>query len=196
MKLVLASGSKRRKELLSLMGLKYEVVTSSVEENSNATDPAQYVMELSRDKARSSASQLKEKAIVLSADTVMCMDGKIYEKPATREEGANNLRSMSGNVVYMITGMTIKDLYQDKEVMFWDKTELHFKDISEEDIKWYMENEVNLLNCAGAVIQGKASLFVEKIVGDYGTILGISLNKIHDELIKLGYQMSDFELDQ
>lgn len=195
MKFILASGSKQRQGLLKMIGLKYEVVKSIVEEESEATDPAQYVMDLSKDKARSSASQLNEEAVILAADTVMYMDGKIYEKPKSREEGANNLRAMSGKVVYMITGMTIKDLYQDKELTFSDKTELHFKQISEEDIKWYMENEKELLNCAGAVIQGKGSMFIEKVVGDYGTVLGISLNKVHDTLNELGYKMSDFELE-
>lgn len=195
MKFILASGSKQRQGLLKMIGLKYEVVKSVVEEESKATDPAQYVMDLSRDKARSSASQLNEKAVILAADTVMYMDGKIYEKPKSKEEGAANLKAMSGKVVYMITGMTIKDLYQDKEIVFSDKTELHFKKISEEDINWYKENEKELLNCAGAVIQGKGSMFIEKVVGDYGTVLGISLNKVHDKLNELGYKMSDFELE-
>ena len=195
MKFILASGSKQRQGLLKMIGLKYEVVKSVVEEESKATDPAQYVMDLSRDKARSSASQLNEKAVILAADTVMYMDGKIYEKPKSKEEGAANLKAMSGKVVYMITGMTIKDLYQDKEIVFSDKTELHFKKISEEDINWYKENEKELLNCAGAVIQGKGSMFIEKVVGDYGTVLGISLNKVHDTLNELGYKMSDFELE-
>lgn len=195
MKFILASGSKQRQELLKMIGLKYEVVKSTVEEHSDATDPEQYVMDLSRDKANSSASQLNEKAVILAADTVMYMNGKIYEKPKTKEEAAQNLRAMSGNVVFMTTGMTIKDLYQDKELVFSDKTELHFNKISEEDIEWYVNNEERLFNCAGVVIQGKGSMFLEKVVGDYGNVLGISLNKIHSKFAELGYKMSDFELD-
>ncbi len=195
MKLVLATGSKRRHELINMIGLKYEVVKSTVEEHSDATEPTQYVMDLSRDKANSSASQLTEKAVVLAADTVMYMNGKIFEKPKSKEEAANNLRVMSENVVYMTTGMTIKDLYQDKELVFSDITELHFGKISEDDIEWYINNEKELLNCAGAVIQGKAAMFLDKVVGDYGNVLGISLNKIHSKFAELGYKMSDFELN-
>lgn len=194
MKLILASGSRQRQELLKLIGLKYEVVKSTVEEHSEATDPSQYVMDLSRDKANSSASQVNEKAVILAADTVMCMNGKIYEKPKSKEEAAQNLRAMSGNVVYMITGMTIKDLYQDKELVFSDKTELRFNKISEEDIEWYINNEESLFNCAGVVIQGKGAMFLEKVVGDYGNVLGISLSKVHSKFAELGYKMSDFEL--
>ena len=194
MKLVLASGSIRRQEVLKKVGLKYEVVKSTVKEHSDATDPSQYVMDLSRDKANSSASQLNEKAIVIAVDTVLYMDGRIFEKPKSKEEAAENLRLMSGNVVNVITGMTIKDLYKDKEVVFSHISEIHVKKISEDDIVWYVENEKEVLNCAGICIEGKGAMFIDKIVGDFGTTYGISISMIHTKLKELGYKMSDFEL--
>lgn len=194
MKLVLASGSIRRQEVLRKVGIKYEVVKSTVEEHSDATEPSQYVMDLSRDKATSSASQLKEKAIVIAVDTVLYMDGKIFEKPKSKEQAAQNLRDMSGNMVNVVTGMTIKDLYQDKEVVFSHKSEIYLKTLSEEDIKWYVENEKEVLNCAGICIEGKGAMFIDKIVGDFGTTYGISISMIHTKLKELGYKMSDFEL--
>lgn len=194
MKLVLASGSIRRQEVLRKVGLKYEVVKSTVEEHSDATEPSQYVMDLSRDKANSSASQLKEKAIVIAVDTVLYMDGKIFEKPKSKEQAAQNLRDMSGNMVNVVTGMTIKDLYQDKEVVFSHKSEIYLKTLTEDDIKWYVENEKEVLNCAGICIEGKGAMFIDKIVGDFGTTYGISISMIHTKLKELGYKMSDFEL--
>ena len=194
MKLVLASGSIRRQEVLKKVGLKYEVVKSTVEEHSNATNPSQYVMDLSKDKASSSASQLNEKAIVVAADTVLYMDGKVFEKPKSKEEAANNLRLMSGNVVKVVTGMTIKDLYKDNEVVFSHTSEIHLKNLSEDDIAWYVENEKEVLNCAGICIEGKGAMFIDKIVGDFGTTYGISISMIHSKLKELGYKMSDFEL--
>ena len=183
MNLVLASGSIRRQEVLKKVGLKYEIVKSTVDEHSNATDPSQYVMDLSRDKANSSSAQLDKKAIVIAADTILYMNGRIFEKPKSKEEASQNLKIMSGNVVNVVTGMTIKDLYQNKEITF-----------SQDDIKWYVKNERELLNCAGICIEGKGALFIDKIVGDYGTTYGISISSIHTKLKELGYKMSDFEL--
>ena len=194
MKLVLASGSIRRQEVLRKVGLKYEVVKSTVEEHSDATEPSQYVMDLSRDKADSSASQLNEKAIVIAADTVLYMGQRIFEKPKSKEEAAQNLRAMSGNMVNVVTGMTIKDMYKDKEIVFSHISEIYLKTLSEDDIKWYVENEKEALNCAGICIEGKGAMFIDKIVGDFGTTYGISISVIHSKLKELGYKMSDFEL--
>ena len=194
MKLVLASGSIRRQEVLRKVGLKYEVVKSTVEEHSDATEPSQYVMDLSRDKADSSASQLNEKAIVIAADTVLYMGQRIFEKPKSKEEAAQNLRAMSGNMVNVVTGMTIKDMYKDKEIVFSHISEIYLKTLSEDDIKWYVENEKEALNCACICIEGKGAMFIDKIVGDFGTTYGISISVIHSKLKELGYKMSDFEL--
>lgn len=194
MKIILASSSKQRQDIFDMIGLKYQVVKSLVEESSSNTDPCEYVKELSRDKANSVASQINEKAIIIAADSIIYMDGKIYEKPKDKEEAFNNLKEMSGKKTYAITGATIKDLYQNKEVSFFDKAEVYIKKISDEDIKWYVDNEENLLNRCGYVIQGKASIFLDKVNGDYNTLLGISPSKIYDVLKNLGYKISDFEL--
>lgn len=195
MKFILASGSKYRQMIIKMIGLKYDVVKSKVEEHSDAIDPAEYVKDLSRDKAASSASQLSDKAVILAADLILYMDGKVYEKPKTKEEGAVNLREMSGKTVYITVGMTIKDLYQDKEISVSDRMELQFKKVSEDDINWYMENEKEIFNYAGVAMIGKGPLFIEKMTGDMGIPYGISLSKLHDALNELGYKMSDFELE-
>ena len=81
MRLILASSSKNRQNILKNIGWKYEVVKSTVEEHSDATDPREYVMDLSRDKANSVASQIDGPALIISADSIVYMDGKIFEKP-------------------------------------------------------------------------------------------------------------------
>ena len=130
MKLILASSSKQRREILNNLGLKYEVVKSLVEESSSNTDPCEYV----------------------------------------------------------------KDLYQDKEICFSDTTKVYLKEMSDEEIGWYVKNERDLLNRGGYAIQGKASIFLDKVIGDYNTLFGISPSKVYDALKKLGYNISDFEL--
>ena len=194
MKLILASSSKQRREILNNLGLKYEVVKSLVEESSLNTDPCEYVKDLSRDKANSVAGQVKEKAVIIAADSIIYMDGKIYEKPKNKEEAFENMKKMSGKLTYAITGVTIKDLYQDKEICFSDTTKVYLKEMSDEEIRWYVENEKDLLNRGGYAIQGKASIFLDKVIGDYNTLFGISPSKVYDELKKLGYKISDFEL--
>lgn len=196
MKLILASGSKVRKDLFKMVGLKYEVVKSSIEEHSESTDPKQYVIDLSKDKANSVANQIKEKAIIVSADTIIYMDGKIFEKPKDKREAFQNMKNMSGKVTYGITGVTIKDLYQDKEVSFVDSVEVHFKEITDDDIQWYVDNDKNILQRSGYSIFGKAAFFIEKVIGDYNTVFGISLSKMHSKLKELGYSLNDFEVEE
>ena len=194
-RLILASGSKNRQNILKNIGLKYEVIKSQVEEKSNSTDPSEYVKDLSKDKANSVASIIKKNAIIISADSVIYMNGKIYEKPKSKEEAFQNLKEMSGNVTYAVTGVTIKDLYQNKEICFSDITEVYLTNIEEEDIKWYVENEKELFNRGSYAIVEKASLFVDKVNGDYNTLFGISPSKVYKKLKELGYKISDFELE-
>lgn len=195
MKLILASTSKQRQDILKMIGLKYEVVKSLVEEESLETDPEKYVKELSRNKARSVESQIKEKAIIVAADTVIYMDGKIYEKPKSKEEAFQNLKEMSGKITYSITGVTIKDLYQNKEICFADSVEVHLRKISSEDIKWYVENDKDIFDRCGYSILGKAAIFLDKVNGDYNTLFGISPSKLYEKFKELGYKISDFELE-
>lgn len=195
MKLILASSSKPRQDILKNIGLKYEVIKSLVEEKSNSTDPSEYVKDLSRDKAKSVATQINEEAIIVAADSIIYMDGKIYEKPKSKEEAFQNMKEMSGKVTYATTGVTIKDLYQNKEISFSDTAEVYIREISDEDIKWYVENEENILNRCGYAMLGKASLFLDKVNGDYNTLFGISPSKVYEKLKELGYKISDFELE-
>lgn len=194
MRLILASNSKTRKDIFDMVGWKYEVITSNTEENSNSTDPKQYVIDLSKDKANSVASQITNKALIISADSIIYMDNKKFEKPKSKEEGFENIKKMSGKVNYAITGVTIKDLYQNKEISFTDITEVYFKNVFDKDIAWYVENEKYLLNRAGYSIAGKTSIFVDKIVGDYYNILGMPISKLYSKLNELGYSISDFEM--
>ncbi len=195
LKLILASSSKQRQDIFNNIGLKYEIIKSLVEEKSNSTDPSEYAKDLSKDKANSVASQINEKAIIIAADSIIYMNGKIYEKPKSKEEAYKNLKEMSGKITNAVTGVTIKDLYKDKEVCFADVAEVHLREIDDEDIKWYIENEKDIFNRCGYAMLGKASIFLEKVNGDYNTLFGISPSKVYEKLKELGYKISDFELE-
>ena len=195
MKLILASNSKQRQDLLNMLGIKYEIMVSNEPEQSDAQDPSQYVIDLSKIKANSVASKLNEPALLLAADSIIYMDGHIFEKPKTKQEAFNNMKMMKGKTTYAVTGVTIKDLYKSKEISFADTCEVNFKsDISDEDIWWYVNNEKHILERAGYSVAGKTSFFVDKIVGDFYTIVGLPVSMLHTKLHELGYTLSDFEL--
>lgn len=194
MKLILASASKTRQDIFDSLGLKYDVITSDIDEISNHTEPDKYVEELSLNKATAVASKIDEKAIIISADTIVYCDGKKYEKPKTKEEAYNTIKELSNKRNSAYTGITIIDLYQEKTLTFSSKVDVYFKKISDEEIKWYVNNEDKILKCCGYVPTGKASIFIDKIEGDYNTLLGISPSLVFEKLKELGYNINDFDL--
>lgn len=195
MRLILASGSKQRQDIFKMVGWKYEVIKSLVDEDSKEKDPKEYVKELSRNKANFVAGQIEGEALIVAADTIIYMDGKIYEKPKSKEEAFNNIKDMLGKTTYAITGITIKDLYQNKEICYADTAEIVLKDnITDEDIKWYVEKEDRLLQISGYAMLGKGAIFLDKVNGDYNTLFGISPSSIYEKFKELGYKASDFEL--
>ena len=195
MRLILASNSKQRQDLLNMLGIKYEIIVNNEPEESSSCDPNQYVMDLSKLKANSVAKKLSESAIVLAADSIIYMDNHIFEKPKTKQEAFDNMIKMKGKTTYAVTGVTIKDLYQNKELSFADTCEVKFKEnISDDDIWWYTNNEEHILERAGYSVGGKASFFVDKIVGDFYTIIGLPISMLHTKFHELGYNLSDFQL--
>lgn len=191
MRIILASGSKNRRMIMDRIGIDYEIITSDVEEYSEATDPEQYVRELSMGKAQSVKSQIEGEAIIIAADSTVYFDGKIIEKPKNKEEAFNNIKEMNGKTFCLNTGVTILDLYQNKEVNYSDKVEITFRKADDEDIRWYVENEPNVLSGCGFAIPGKAEIFVEKINGDFNTLFGLSLSSVYYKLKELGYSIDD-----
>ena len=196
MRIVLASSSKQRQDIFNMIGLKYDVVTSDVPEDSNEILPNKYVEELSLNKAKSVEKQIKEKAIIISADTIIYANNKIYEKPKSKEEAYLCLKELSNNKSTAYTGITIMDLYKEKIKCSSSKVDVYFNEIKDEEIEWYVNNEEKLFKCCGYVPEGKAALFINKIEGDYNTLLGISPSVVYNKLKELGYSINDFEFEK
>lgn len=190
-KLILASGSKWRKQLLEMSGFVCEAIPSNCDENIEYTNPIDYVLELSKEKAEDVANRCSE-GIILAADSIGHMNNKKFEKPKDREEAFNFMRELSGQSNEFITGVTIIDLYQNKTVSFTDSLKVKLQELSDEEINWYIDNQPNIYDCAGYVADECAALFITEIVGDYKTMIGLPINKIYNELKKLGYSMADF----
>ncbi len=191
MKLILASNSRTRKEVLDKVGLIYDVIPSNIEEHSDKTDPKEYVMDLSRQKAEAIAKELEE-GVILSADSIIYINDKKLEKPKTKEQAKIMLQNLSSRVNYAVTGVTIIDLYQNKKITLNEVTEVYFDELTEEEIDWYIENEQYIFERCGYSIAGKSAIYIPKINGDYYNILGMPISRVYKEFNKLGYKLSDF----
>lgn len=196
MRIILASSSKQRQDIFNMIGLKYDVMTSEVPEESNQAEPNKYVEELSLNKAKSVKKQVNGQAIIISADTIIYGNNKIYEKPKNKEEAYLILKELSNRKCTAYTGITIMDLYKEKIVCSSSKVDVYFHEIKEEEAKWYANNEDRILKCCGFVPLGKASLFIDKIEGDYNTLLGISPSVVYHKLKELGYSITDFSFEK
>lgn len=191
MRIILASASKQRQDIFNMIGLKYDVITSDVPEESNQTEPDKYVEELSLNKAKSVKKKIKDKAIIISADTIIYSNNKIYEKPKSKEEAYSNLKELSNNKCTAYTGITLIDLYKEKVICSSSKVNVYFNEIKNEEAEWYVNNEKKIFKCCGFVPLGKAALFINKIEGDYNTLLGISPSIVYNKLKELGYSVND-----
>lgn len=194
MKIILASNSKTRKKILDSLNIKYDVIVSDKEEVADNSDPRKYVEELSKVKANCVSKKIdRNDVIIIAADSIIYKDGKIYQKPKSIEEAMENLREFSNCKNQGITGVTIIDMSNRRNVTFSCVTDVYFKRICEEDIKWYVKHEKDLLKKAGYSLEGTISLFVEKIEGDFYNVLGLPLGMLYTKLNELGYSLDDFE---
>lgn len=194
MRVVLASSSITRRKIMDELNIKYDIITSDIEERSQSSDPKLYVEELSRNKALSVSSKVDDnKSLIIAADTIIYKDGKKYEKPKTIEEVIANLKELSGAKNQGITGVTIFDTSNRNSKTFSCTTDVYFKTISEEDIMWYVSHEKDLLKKAGYSLEGTMSLFLEKIDGDYYNVLGLPLGMLYSKINEMGYSLKDLE---
>lgn len=191
-RLILASNSKWRKEIINMAGLYCEQIKSSGDPDIDFINPDEYVEKLSLAKALDVCDKVED-GIIIGADTIGYLDGKAFEKPKNREEAFQNFRELSGKVNYAVTGVTIVDKYKDKVITFSEKVKVYFNELSDDEINWYIDNESNIYDCAGYSLETCASLFVSKIEGDYKAIIGLPICRIFEELKKLGYSIRDFK---
>lgn len=177
-KIILASGSPRRKELLENLGLKFEVISDNTPEPVlDNLSPKDTVMTLAKFKGDNVAKILdkNDEAIIISADTVVAVDGKILGKPKTKEDAFEMLNTLSGRWHSVYTGVYLRKNTDEKSVNFYEKTEVFFKSLDIKEIKDYI-NTGEPMDKAGAYgIQTLGAVFVEKICGDYFNVVGLPL---------------------
>ena len=180
-KIILASGSPRRKELLEQVGIHPLVIPSKVEEKITRSDPAGIVCELSEQKCMDVALNRKEDGIYIGADTVVSADHRILGKPASIEDAVDMITMLQGRNHQVYSGVTIISL-ENGEILnketFSSCTDVFVYDMTEQEIKDYV-NCGECMDKAGAYgIQGAFARYVEKIDGDYNNVVGLPVAKL------------------
>lgn len=179
-KIILASASPRRRELISLITDDFEIHTQDVDETiEEGTSPEDAVMLLSFKKA-SAVSVLFKGRTVIGADTIVVCDGKILGKPENRENAKEMLRMLSGRAHQVLTGVTITD--GEKTDTFFVSSDVTFLKLTEEEIATYVQSGESDDKAGSYGIQGKGSLLVEKINGDYFNIVGFPVSEVNRHL--------------
>lgn len=185
-KIILASASPRRSEILKNIGADFEVLVSEADESSVSPDCGAelYVQELALLKAAAAAKKtdMKRNAVIISADTVVCLDGGILGKPKDKADAAKMLRLLSGREHTVITGVCIFRLKDAFSVCDSVVTKVRFKDLTDEVIERYIATNEPMDKAGAYGIQGKGSLLCEKIDGDYFNVVGLPVSEICDIL--------------
>lgn len=174
MKLILASGSPRRSEILKNAGYEFVVKPTSADESlPGGILPEDAVKLLSERKA--DAAKIECSDVVLSADTVVALGGRILGKPSDKAEAFSMLRSLSGKTHSVYTGVTIKSA--EKKRVFAVKTDVLFYPLTDDEINAYIATGDPFDKAGAYGIQGRAAVFVEKIDGDYYSVVGLPLSR-------------------
>lgn len=183
-KIILASNSPRRREILSNF-IDFTVISKEIDEiKDDCFSPWTTVMALAYEKGIEVAKDNVDE-VVLSADTLVELDGKLLGKPKNREDAKIMIRSLSGKVHNVYTGYAIFKLSKKIKYVSYEKSSVKFYDLSDDEIEKYLDT-LEYKDKAGAYgIQGKGSLLVEKIEGDYFNIVGFPIGKINRDLMRL-----------
>ena len=194
-KLILASASPRRKELLAQIGAECEVVPAAGEEHIGSKVPEQVVLELAKQKAKEVAERFCQEPgrfTVLGADTVVAFGGQILGKPKDKADAARMLKTLSGNTHSVFTGVAVV-LLANKQVeevfSFYEETKVTMYPMSDKQIEAYIGTGEPMDKAGAYAIQGKCAVYIEKIVGDYNNVVGLPVAAIYQKLEKSGIEI-------
>ena len=196
-KIILASASPRRRELLAQIGLEFEVIPSRAEENTHSRIPWEMVLELSGMKAMDIYNSLPEEkrkqVLVVGADTVVSLEGKILGKPDSFQRAVDMLALLQGKTHQVYTGVTVLYLKEGEQapskISFYEKTEVTMYPMSGEEIRAYV-NTGEPMDKAGAYgVQGRGALLVERLEGDFFNVMGLPVLRLARMLEAFGVSL-------
>ena len=190
--MILASNSQRRQEILKDAGFNFKVITSNIEETSDKKIITERILDIAEKKLEQIAKNNKNK-FILAADTVVELNGKIFRKPKNREEAFSFLKTLSGQIHRVITAYVFKNISKNiliKEIVV---SEVKFFDLDDETINWYLDTGEPFDKAGAYGIQGYGRILVEKINGDYYSIMGFPISNFLKNLRKIGYKISQID---
>lgn len=184
--IILASASPRRKELLSQIGIVYEVIPSNTEEIITSTVPCEIVMELAKQKAEDVASKVKAPGkIILGADTIVAFGDKVMGKPSDKEEAFTMISMLENDTHQVYTGVSLSYLNTNGQIcshVFYEKTDVFVYPMSKEEIFSYIETGDCMDKAGSYGIQGAFAAFIKGIKGDYNNVVGLPVGRVYQEL--------------
>jgi septum formation protein len=188
-KIILASASPRRKEILANTGLKFTVCSSNYEEDlALAKEPRALARFLSRKKAEDVVQKYSD-AIVIAADTFIVFKNELLGKPSDPDDARRMLKMLSGKVHEVITGFTIIDSKSKKKVSRSIETKVYFKKITMTEINAYVRSGEPLDKAGAYAIQGLGAVFIDKIEGDFFNVVGLPICALAESLKKFGIKI-------
>lgn len=183
---ILASASPRRIELLSLMGLLFEVMPSNIDETFiKGETPRDHVLRLSEEKVQT-ASALNPEAWVMGADTIVIINGDVLGKPRMPYEAKEMLGRLSGQIHTVFTGFTVTRKSADILVRDAVESSVLFREIPEDEMTWYIRSREPYDKAGGYAVQGMGAFFIKEIHGSYTNVMGLPLCEVVDVLKRIG----------
>lgn len=193
-KIILASASPRRKLLLEQIDIPFEIIESEIAEDV-PNSPYDGVKALACKKAYAVANTLKEPAIIIGADTMIAFKGKLLGKPGDNLAALENLRKLQGNKHTVYTGVCVivkESNGEMSEYTFVDDTDVYMRNMSDDEILMFLNTKEYMDKAGGYAIQGKGALMIERIDGDYNTVVGLPLTKLYLLFKKIGINIEDY----
>ncbi len=189
-RIVLASASPRRKELLLKYNVKPIIIESKIDEKISQDEIAEQIaMALSFEKAIQVAKQFDKGEIIIGADTIVTYQGKILGKPKSQTEGKDMLRFLSGKEHEVITGISIIKANSDIKIIDYERTKVKFRELTDEKIENYINTKEYIDKAGGYAIQGLGGILVEYIHGCYFNVIGLPIYKL-DSLLERHFDIS------
>lgn len=191
MKVILASASERRQELLKRIIDDFEIIVSDFDESTVKFngDFSVYVQELAKGKAESVANNIKEDAMVIGCDTIVAFNGKVLGKPKDETQAFNMLKALSGNVHSVYSGIAVLDTKSSNISTESVCTNVKFSTITNEKINKYISTKEPMDKAGAYGIQGLGGVFVEEINGDYYNVVGLPLNRLYKMFGDMGVNL-------
>lgn len=180
--IILASASPRRKEILELADLEFDVMPSDAQEITTKTAPNEVVMELASIKAKDIYKKSEKQSMIVGADTVVAYQGQILGKPTDEADAKRMLTMLSGQTHEVYTGVCI--IEDGKTKTFYEETKVTFYEISDEQIDYYIKTGEPMDKAGSYGIQGKAAVFIKGIEGDYYNVVGFPIARFFQEITK------------